>query len=76
MKKKVDANAPKKPRTAYLLFSEENRKSMVEKHPNANAIEIVKMLAAHWTAMSESEKQPYVQKQEAARTEYEMALKK
>lgn len=63
-KKKVDADAPPKPapaKSAYVLFSMDQREAVKAENPEADTKELMKLLGAKWSSMSNEEKQKYVE---------------
>ena len=46
--KPKDTEAPKKPKSAYLIFCQENREKIKEKHPNILPKEILTILGSEW----------------------------
>ena len=59
--KKAPKKGPKKPMPAYMFFSQERRKVLIEDKPElkSNVTAISKILGAEWRGMSEEDKQPY-----------------
>lgn len=51
-----DPNAPKRPNTAYILFSNEIRADTKAANPHANQKEIVTLIGQKWKALSREEK--------------------
>eukprot|EP01138_Halocafeteria_seosinensis_P005646 gb/GECG01005772.1/.p1 GENE.gb/GECG01005772.1/~~gb/GECG01005772.1/.p1 ORF type:complete len:609 (+),score=116.67 gb/GECG01005772.1/:1-1827(+) len=54
-----DPNAPKKPMTAFVFFSQERRQQIRKLHPEMALSEISKRLGHEWNALSEEQKKPY-----------------
>jgi hypothetical protein len=54
--KPKDPNAPKRPASSYILFQNEIRKELKEKHPNLTNPELLNMISEMWKKMSEEEK--------------------
>lgn len=70
-----DPNAPKRPPTAFFIFLNEFRKSFKEEHPDVKGVTMVgKAGGEKWKDMSEAEKQPYVSKAAAKKSEYDKTL--
>ena len=69
-KKQSKVGAPKRPLTAYFLWAKDNRESFKQQYPGAKVTEIAKYMGAEWKTLSASQKQPYVQKAEAAKKQY------
>jgi hypothetical protein len=55
-KKEKDPNAPKKPLSAFMIFSSENRSRIKEENPDATFGEMGKLLGQKWKEMSEEDK--------------------
>ncbi|DBA79906.1 TPA: FACT complex subunit, variant 2 [Trebouxia sp. C0004] len=68
-KKRKDHDAPKRPRTAYLLFSMEFRKTL---DSNINFNDGTKLAAEAWKKATEEEKAPHVAAAEQEKEVYEM----
>ena len=51
-----DPNAPKRPNTAYILFSNEIRAETKAANPQANQKEIVTLIGQKWKALSREDK--------------------
>ncbi|KAI8923664.1 high mobility group box domain-containing protein [Entophlyctis helioformis] len=68
---KKDPNAPKKPLSAFMIFSQENRAKIKEDNPEASFGEIGKLLGAAWRELSEKGKQVYNEKAEEDKGRYE-----
>ncbi|KAJ7000859.1 FACT complex subunit SSRP1 [Populus alba x Populus x berolinensis] len=58
-KKKKDPNAPKRSKSAYVIFSQMERENVKKSNPGIVFGEITKALADKWNAMSAEEKEPY-----------------
>ncbi|KAJ2848584.1 High mobility group [Coemansia brasiliensis] len=56
---KRDPNRPKRPPTAYLLFSQEKRPHFVAKYEGKSSQEIASEMGRAWRAMSASEREEY-----------------
>jgi hypothetical protein len=61
-KKAKDPNAPKKPKSAYMIFCQENRDKIKAKNEGIATTEIMKKLGDEWRAIKDNEKKvkPYV----------------
>jgi hypothetical protein len=51
-----DPNAPKRPASSYILFQNEIRKPLKDKHPGLTNPELLNMISDLWKKMSEEEK--------------------
>lgn len=65
----------KRPGSAYILFCNSKRASMVAKYPEAKNKEIIKMLAGIWNESSSEEKQPFIQEYEKKMEVYKLYVK-
>jgi hypothetical protein len=74
-RKKEKSDKPKRPTTAYLIFSNDNRDSIKEKNPNMKVTDIAKVLGGMWREMGDDEKQPYVDRAEQEKERYHRELK-
>lgn len=77
-KKKKDPNAPKKPLTSYILFSNEVRKD-VEKKLNRKGkdfktTDITRKIGEMWRGLSENDKKPYKDKAEKDKKRYKKEM--
>uniref|UniRef100_A0A7S1KQP5 HMG box domain-containing protein n=1 Tax=Percolomonas cosmopolitus TaxID=63605 RepID=A0A7S1KQP5_9EUKA len=79
-KKRVrkDPNAPKRPLSAYLVYANEVRddvaKSVQEEVGKYDVGAIGKKIGAKWHDLSDSEKEPYFEKQRTLKQEYEQEM--
>ncbi|KAK0216963.1 hypothetical protein IW262DRAFT_1394577 [Armillaria fumosa] len=72
----AEMKPPKRSLTSYMTFHTERVRAAPEKFANlGEAQAAVKSSAAAWKTMSEEQKQPYVNLANAARQEYEKAMK-
>merc|ERR1719348_2603873 len=76
MVKVKDANAPKRPSTAYFLWMNDNRERVQKKNPEASMAEMSKILGDMWKTVGEAAKKKYQDKYEAAKKKYEKAMEK
>jgi hypothetical protein len=70
-KDKKDPNAPKKPATAFLLFSNEKRQSVKDEFPDIDPKEIMAKLGELWRAATDAEKAPYEEIAKGKKQEYD-----
>jgi hypothetical protein len=56
---KDKGNAPKRPRSGYILFTMDKRDDVKASNPGIANKEIMKKLAAEWKALSDKEKKVY-----------------
>jgi len=59
-KGKKDPNAPKRPLSAYMFFSQDWRERIKTENPDAGFGEVGKLLGAKWKELDDEEKKPYV----------------
>lgn len=74
-KAKKDPDAPKRPLSAYMFFSQDQRERVKNANPEAGFGEVGRLLGAKWKEMSEAEKKPYndMANRDKARAEAEKA---
>ncbi|ORY85971.1 high mobility group box domain-containing protein [Leucosporidium creatinivorum] len=70
-KAKKDPNAPKRPLSAYMFFSQENRATVKEENPEASFGDLGKLLGAKWKEMDDDEKKPFVKQANDDKARYE-----
>ncbi|XP_045447879.1 FACT complex subunit Ssrp1 [Melitaea cinxia] len=73
-KREKDANAPKRPATAFMLWLNENRKGIVDAHPGIKVTEIAKKGGELWRDLKD--KSEWEEKASKAKEEYNQAMKK
>ena len=60
--KPKDPNAPKRPASSYILFQNEVRKELKERHPDLSNADLLSLISEQWKSMSEEQKEvSYVQ---------------
>ena len=69
-----DPNAPKKPLSAYFLFSSEERMKVKAEFPDYSITEVAKELGRRWAAIDPTLKQSYEQRYQESRRQYEVAM--
>ncbi|KAG5457054.1 MAG: high mobility group box domain-containing protein [Olpidium bornovanus] len=70
-KPKKDPNAPKRPLSAYMFYTRDQRDLVRKEHPNATFGEMGKILGEKWRNMDDSQKKPYCDMAEDDRVRYE-----
>jgi len=70
-KKKKEKDGPKKPMTAYMLFSQASREQVKKDKPSLAPKEVMKELAARWSAVSKDEKKKFEKLQEEDKIRYQ-----
>jgi hypothetical protein len=73
--KEKDPNAPKKPCTAYIIFSSDFRKKVKEEEPTISTTDITKRLAQMWKDVDDKTKSKYEKKALEDKKRYEEELK-
>ncbi|KAJ7067898.1 high mobility group box domain-containing protein [Mycena amicta] len=68
--KKKDPNAPKRPASSYLIYQNEVRKELKERHPDLNNTELLHLIKTQWSDMSEEKKTVYQDKMAKAKERY------
>merc|ERR1719401_332721 len=71
---KKDADAPKKPLTAFFAWLNDNRKAIMDKYKLEKVPEVTKKAAEEWKTLSAAAKKPYEDASQAARAQYEKDL--
>jgi len=69
-----DESKPKRPGTAFMLFMVDFRKEMHGKEPEGGVAALAKLGGERWRNMSEEDKRPYVERQNAERVRYESSM--
>lgn len=59
VKKMKDPNAPKKPKTAFMFFCDEQRPKVMEKNPEAKMGAVAKILGEKWRGLDAKKKEKY-----------------
>merc|ERR1712080_440563 len=70
-KKPKDKNAPKRPASAYFLFANEVRPTVMKQNPDGGIAVIGKVIGAMWGKLDESKKASYVKKATVAREKWQ-----
>ncbi|XP_039859502.1 deoxyribonuclease 1 like 4, tandem duplicate 1 isoform X2 [Simochromis diagramma] len=73
-KKKKDPNAPKKPPSAFLIFTSEQREKIKVDNPGISITDIAKKFGEMWKKMSTTDKAPYEAKYAKLKEKYEMEV--
>eukprot|EP00943_MAST-04B_sp_MAST-4B-sp1_P006441 g6441.t1 len=78
--KKKDKDAPKRPLSAFLLFSKDRRKEVRTQtktnNPNAGVTDVAKALGEEWRNASEQEKDKFVKHAEFLKAQYDLVKAK
>lgn len=73
--KKREEGAPKKPNSSYILFTTQNRPSVVASNADIKFAEVTIELGKRWKAMTEQDKKPYEELAEKDKARYAAELK-
>ena len=55
--KPKDPNAPKRPASSYILFQNEVRKELKERHPDLTNADLLALISEQWKSMSDEQKE-------------------
>lgn len=69
-----DPNAPKKPLSAYFLFSQEERLKVKNENPDLSITEVAKELGKRWATLEPSIKQSYEHRYQDSRKLYDAEM--
>ena len=69
-----DPNAPKKPLSAYFLYSQEERLKVKDEFPDYSITEVAKELGRRWATLDPGLQHSYEQRYHDSRKDYETAL--
>ncbi|XP_066278278.1 high mobility group protein 20A-like isoform X2 [Branchiostoma lanceolatum] len=70
-----DSNAPKAPVTGYVLYLTEQREKLKVEHPELPFTEMTRLLGSRWSALSQEDKQKYLDAAEVDKRRYIEELK-
>lgn len=73
-KVKKDPNAPKRPMSAFLAFSNQRRAALKRKNPDATNADLSKMLSVAWKEASPEFKAEYVEEEARLREQYKIDI--
>ncbi|XP_069089141.1 FACT complex subunit SSRP1 isoform X2 [Pleurodeles waltl] len=74
-KKTKDPNAPKRPMSAYMIWLNANREKIKSEIPGISIIDLSKRAGELWKGMTKEDKEQWDRKAEAAKKDYEKAMK-
>ena len=74
-KKLKDENAPKKPKSGYMIYCQNVRTEIKQENPDKKMIEISKILGSTWKELSEEDKKPYMKKASKDKKRYDNEMK-
>lgn len=69
-----DPNAPKKPLSAYFLFSQDERLKVKQEYPDYSITEVAKELGRRWASIDPGVKSQYEERYQVSRKQYEQAM--
>lgn len=69
-KSKKDPNAPKKPLSAFMIFSGENRAKILEANPGTSFGDTGRLLGEAWKKLNDSQRSVFTKKATEAKTKY------
>ena len=75
-KRDKDPNAPKKPLTAFMLYTNNRRPHIKKDNPSIVITDISKRIGAEWSAMTDEKKKSWQEKAKELKVDYEMKLLK
>jgi hypothetical protein len=73
-KKHKDPNAPKRPKTGFLIFCDEFREKVKDKQPDLQMCDVMKELGKIWGSYTDDQKETYNQQYRDSRNDYEEQL--
>jgi len=73
-RRKRDEGKPKRGMTAYMLFCQDKRPEIKEKHPNASFGEIGKLLGEAWKEIEADDKKTFEEKAAKDKIRYQKEL--
>ena len=73
-KKKKDPNAPKKPLTAFMLFTNHRRPQLLKEKPSIKITEVSCEIGREWKEMNEEQQNVWKKKAQDAKLEYELQI--
>jgi len=71
---KKDPDAPKRPMSAFLAFSNKRRAPLKREHPNATNADLSKMLSKVWKAAEPDFKATYIEEEAKLRAQYKINI--
>lgn len=69
-----DPNAPKRPMSAFLSYSNSKRSNVKRENPGLTNAEVSRVLASMWKQCTEIEKQSYIDEEFGLRQKYKVAI--
>jgi len=69
-KAKAPQDGPKRPRSAYMYFSNERRTALREEKPGLSITDCSKIIGGEWKKLTDEQKQPYAEMASKDRERY------
>ena len=69
--KKAKKEGPKKPKSGFMCFSQERRKSLKEEQPELSITDASKVIGKEWNELDDEGKAPYKQLAEEDKNRYQ-----
>lgn len=69
-----DVNRPKKPATSYFIFAASVRAQILAEQPKLSTTDIAKVIGPKWKALTETERQPFVEQAKQLKSAYTIAF--
>merc|ERR1719384_395847 len=73
---KKDENAPKRALSAYMLYAASVRSKILKENPDMEVTEVMKEQSVWWKALSEKDREPWVNKAAAEKKKYQAKLER
>ena len=70
----IPFQAPKRPMSAFLLWSVGRRRQIKEKNPKIKNTEVSKILGDIWKKCTDEERRPHIEKEKVEREKYKLAM--
>jgi len=68
----IDPNAPKKPYSTFIMFSNEFRAQIAEANPEMKQSDIAKILGTQWKELDDEDKEPYKESYKVKKDAYDI----
>jgi len=75
-RRKRESDKPRRPLTAYMLFSKSKRGEIKENNPNVSFGEIGKLLGSAWQLLNQEDRKPYEEEAQGLKAAYVEEVKK
>ncbi|GBG64603.1 hypothetical protein CBR_g45660 [Chara braunii] len=75
-RKRKRRRGPKRALPPYMFFCKQQRKSVIEEHPDASFGDVGKILGQKWRRMSDVEKKPFLSKAVKDKKRYRKQMRK